>query len=252
MLKILATALVSATLLIAPVITTATPAEAVVKKATCDIAAPASAHRGNWDDRKYPENSRNGFRYAQDKGVKYWETDVRFKADGTAVIHHDDANLATMTLDEFLNDLQVDYNVTAMIEFKEDPADHWTDIIGMVNHYGVASRIIWTSFEASYLLEAQVQTPSIPRGLIQTVGDTTAAVIAAAHVQWFIKYSDSITYGRLQTWLAGANSTIKVAPWADKLDNNPTEWDRMNSYSQVALMIINTPGSYATWATSYC
>lgn len=218
--------------------------------AHASVSIPAAAHRGNWDDKKYPENSGNAFRYVQNHGVKYWETDLRFKDDGTPVIEHDDADLATLTFEQFLNDLQVDYNVVAMVEFKEDPADHWTDIINLVVKYGVGSRIIWTSFVADYLLEAEQKLPSMPRGLIQSTGDTTPQVIAAAHVQWFIKHSDSITSSRVANWFSGSNSTIKLAAWSDHLDNNPSEWARMASYAHMSLIITNTPGAYATWAAS--
>lgn len=214
------------------------------------VTIPASAHRGNWDDRKYSENSGNGFRYAQNHGVKDWETDLRFKADGTPVMHHDDANLALMTFEQFLNDLQVDYNVTAMVEFKEDPATHWTDIKNLLTRFGVSNRIIWTSFNANYLLEAENETPSIPRGLIQSTGDTTPQVIAAAHSQWFIKHSDSITAARVANWFSGSNSSMKLAAWSDHLDNNPSEWARMASYAHMSLIITNTPGSYMTWAAN--
>jgi glycerophosphoryl diester phosphodiesterase len=223
--------------------------------ASCSVA-PSAAHRGNWDDKIYPENSGNAFRYVQNRNaytqaraLKYWETDLRFKADGTPVMHHDDADLATLTFDQFLNDLKVDYDMKAMVEFKEDPATHWTDIKNLLAKYNVSSQVIWTSFEAPYLLEAEQQTPSIPRGLIQSAGDTTPQVIAAAHVQWFIKYSDSFTAARVANWLSGANSTIKLAAWSDKLDNNPSEYARMNSYTNMSAVIVNTPQAYSAYVT---
>jgi glycerophosphoryl diester phosphodiesterase len=249
LVKLLATlSLVLSLLLVAPV---SGPAYAA-----CDVA-PSAAHRGNWDDKRYPENTGNAFRYAQNrnsdtmaKALKYWETDLRFKADGTPVIHHDDANLSTLTFEQLLNDLQVDYNMVAMVEFKEDPATHWTVIKNLVAQYGVASRIIWTSFDADYLLEAQQQMSSVPRGLIQSVGDTTPQVIAAAHVQWFIKYSDSFTAARVANWLSGANSSIKLAAWSDKLDNNPAEYARMNGYTNMSAIIVNTPQAYSAYVTN--
>lgn len=214
------------------------------------VNIPAAAHRGNWDDHKYPENSGNAFRYAQNHGVKYWETDLRFKADGTPVIHHDDADLALLTFAQFLNDLQVDYNVTAMVEFKEDPATHWSVIKNLLTQFGVSNRIIWTSFDANYLLEAETQTPSIPRGLIQSTGDTTPAVIAAAHVQWFIKHKDSFTWARVTNWLSGGNANLKLAAWGDTMDNNHAEYARLTSYTNMSLMIVNTPGDYMAWAAT--
>jgi len=68
-------------------------------------------------------------------------------------------------------------------------------------------------------------------------------------VQWFIKYSDSFTAARVANWLSGGNSAVKLAAWSDKLDNNPAEYARMNTYTNMSAVIVNTPQAYSAYVT---
>ena len=212
-------------------------------RAACAVA-PVAAHRGNWDG-KYDDNTRNGFRYAQNHDARaWWETDVSVAIDGKLVMQHDPSAPWTLTLFDFLNDVSVDQPQVFM-ELKFVPTDaQWTTILDMITWYGVRTNIVITSFDGQTLLTAEQKAPDIKRGLIESAGYTTAANITKWHVQYYLKHSDSITSARMSEW-TGAG--LKVAPWSDHLSNSPAEWQRMNYYPMVAI-ITDTGGAYDTWA----
>lgn len=218
------------------------PAPSMAAVAACTVAEPA-AHRGNWDG-KYPENSRNGFRYSQNKDAQaWWETDVDW-VDDKFVIRHDASQPYRMTLEEFLNDMAVD-NVQALVELKWSPTpDQWTELMNMIWSAGIRQKLVLTSFVGADLLIAEQKDPTIRRGLIASTGYQTAASITQYHVKYYIKHSDSITYARMQEW-QGAGLT--VIPWSDHLSNNPGEWQRMNQYP-IAALVTDTGAAYLSWA----
>ena len=217
-------------------------AQPMVKVAACAVAEVA-AHRGEWDG-KYDENSRNGFRYAQNKYAgAWWETDVDW-VDSQFVIRHDSTQPVRMTLDQFLNDMSVD-GVQAFVELKFVPnAAQWDDLIDMIDKYSLRSKIVLTSFDGPTLLAAEGKASNIRRGYIESTGYTTAANITKYHVQYYLKHSDSITYSRAMEWIGAG---LKLAAWSDHLSNSPSEWKRMND-DKVVSVITDTGGAYVSWA----
>lgn len=230
-----------ASVLIATVAALTLPSPAGAKAASA--CAPVAAHRGNWDG-KYPENSRNGFRYTQNKDARaWWETDVDV-VDGEFVIRHDPTAPVLMTLPELLNDVAVD-NVQVFMELKWSPtAAQWTDLMNLIWQSGIRNNLVITSFVGADLLVAEQRDPTIRRGLIASTGAASAASITQYHVQYYLKHSDSITAARMAEW-QGAG--LKIVPWSDHLSNSPAEWQRMNYYP-VPAVITDTGGAYNTWA----
>jgi hypothetical protein len=213
-------------------------------RAACAVA-PVAAHRGNWDG-TYDDNTRNGFRYTQNHDARaWWETDVNVADDGRLVMQHDATASWTLTLWDFLNDVSVD-KPKVFMELKFVPTnDQWTQLIEMIDAYGVRPNIILTSFVGQTLLTAEQKAPNIQRGLIESAGYTSASNITKYHVQYYLKHSDSITAARMTEW-TGAG--LKVAPWSDHLSNSPDEWKRMNYYPMVTI-ITDTGAAYDTWAS---
>lgn len=236
--SVLLVALIATTQVVNPI----KPAPAIAKAATCTVAE-VSAHRGNWDGR-YAENGRNAFRYTQNKyAAAWWETDVDV-VDGEFVIRHDPSAPVRMTFEELLNDMAVD-GVQAFVELKFVPTDdQWDSIISMIDQYNLRSKIVLTSFVGQTMLAAESKAANIRRGLIASTGYQTAASITQYHVQYYIKHSDSITYSRAMEWIGAG---LKLAAWSDHLDNEPTEWKRMND-DKVVNVITNTGGAYVAWA----
>lgn len=226
---------------------------------------PVVAHRGGIE--RYVENTRDAFRDAANRGVPRWETDVQFTSDDVPIIMHDDtvdrttdgtgavssltfAQIQTLrtaddqpvpSLADFINDADVD-SATVFVELKTDPtATQWPVFLAaLASRPAEASRIVVTSFDGPTLVALRAHTALYRTGLIQDVGDQTAASVTQYGTAILIKNHNSITSARMAAWTAGG---LTVYAWTV---DTQAEITRMTWYN-LAGVITNYPVGYLAW-----
>ncbi|WP_288432327.1 glycerophosphodiester phosphodiesterase [uncultured Deinococcus sp.] len=138
-------------------------------------------HRGS--PRVHPENTLASFQAALDAGLDGVELDVRRLADGTLVIHHDEAlqggralpglkraelPAAVPTLDDALA-WAADTGAYVNVELKYEaarPDDRVGRTLDAVRAHGLTRRVILSSFNPLLLRAARELAPDIERGLL--------------------------------------------------------------------------------------
>ena len=138
-------------------------------------------HRGS--PRVHPENTLASFQAALDAGLDGVELDVRRLADGTLVVHHDEAlqggralpelrraelPAAVPTLDDALA-WAADTGAYVNVELKYEaarPDDRVGRTLDAVRAHGLARRVILSSFNPLLLRAARELAPDIERGLL--------------------------------------------------------------------------------------
>lgn len=237
-----------------------TPAYAV------SCARPAAiAHRGGTE--KYPENTRQAFRWATDvAGAKWWETDIQFDATETPFILHDDTldrttngtgpvsavdlsaarthglrvdgGYTVPSLYEVLSDAAARPGVQVQAELKTVPTPaQLAKVLARLNWTGMRSRVVLTSFDPAALDVVKAQAPDVRRALISALGDQDPATITT-HGQIYSKHQWAVTADRLARWRAAG---LQVTVWTP---DDPAAWRRMASYGAVYGIITDKPNAY--------
>jgi glycerophosphoryl diester phosphodiesterase len=236
-----------------------------VQAAAC-VTIPVVAHRGGTE--RYTENSSNAFRAT---AAGRWETDVRFTADDVPVLLHDpdvdrttdgtglvadltyaevaalrtDDDQPVMTLRQFVNDAQVDAPAKLLVELKTNPtAPQWAAFnAAIASRAGVAARVLLMSFDTATLTAAQAYAPTLPRALVQSVGDVDPATVTP-YASILVKHHDAITAARMAKWTTGG---LTVYAWTP---DTQAGWERMAWYPALAGVITNLPDTYLAWQKS--
>lgn len=228
------------------------------------VTIPAVAHRGGTE--VYVENSANAFRST---GPGRWETDVRFTSDDVPVLLHDpDVDRTTdgtgpvadltytqvaalrtvddqpvMTLRQLINDAQVD-GARLFVELKVMPTEpQWAAFLAALgSRPALAAKIVVTSFDGAVLVAARAHSTAWATGLIQELGDQTAASVTQyAGTTILIKHHNAITAARMTAWTAGG---LTVYSWTV---DTQSEWERMSWYPALAGVVTGLPQAYAAW-----
>ncbi|GHF52825.1 glycerophosphoryl diester phosphodiesterase [Deinococcus metalli] len=138
-------------------------------------------HRGT--PRLHRENTLAGFQAALDAGLDGVELDVRRLADGTLVIHHDEALpdgrlLPFLTLDELPAEVPTldaalawaaDTGAYVNVELKYEsarPDDRVPRSLDAIRAHGLARHVILSSFNPLVLVAARQAAPDIERGFL--------------------------------------------------------------------------------------
>lgn len=232
-------------------------------------AVPAVAHR--FGSERFVENTEFA---AEDtagvRGVKVWETDVRFTSDNVPVIMHDpDVNRTTdgtgnvadhtfaeieqmqtsdgqgiPTLKQMVGEAYV-YGARVLVELKVNPTDaQWTSFLAAMNSRPMTTKLVITSFDTATLAEAKTKAAAYQRGLIQDVGDVDPAAVTP-YASILIKHHNSVTSDRVTKWVNGG---LQVYAWTvDYADGNGGEWQRMNWLTKLSGVITDEPGGYLAW-----
>lgn len=230
------------------------------------VTIPAVAHRGGTE--RYAENTREAFRDAANRGVRLWETDVQFTADNVPVLMHDETLDRTTdltgpvsevtgaqvvaartddghqvpTLDELLNDAEVD-GARVFVELKTAPTSaQWAQVAAAISAHAMARNVLITSFDQQALTDAHTMLPGVATGLIGILGDVPTAEVTPYGTALF-KHHDSITASRLGAW----TPPLKTYAWTA---DTQAVWERMSWYPSLAGVITNRPGAYLAWQRS--
>lgn len=228
---------------------------------------PAIAHRGGTE--RYVENTRNAFRDASNRGVLFWETDVRFTSDNVPVLLHNEtldqttdatgpvaavtaAELAgartadgqpVPTLADLMNDAQVD-GAKVLVELKTDPTPaQWARVLADVDSRSMRAKVTLMSFDPAVVLEARAVAPTVETGLVENPGYRPVAELTP-YGGSYIKHQWSITGARLDEW----SGPLDVYAWTvDAVD----DWERMHWYTtepgRLDGVVTNRPGAYLAW-----
>lgn len=181
-------------------------------------------HRGY--NKIAPENTLPAFRLSKLQGFNYVETDIRFTSDGIPVLLHDESidrtsdgqgKIQSMsfnevrsfdfggwkassfkgtqipTLEEFLS-LCAEIGLSPHLELKIGTKNQVSQIIEMVEQFGLSDKVIYISFNLNLLKYVLEKTPDACVGLLaKTVNEsaiTKACSLRTGYNQVFIGASD--------------------------------------------------------------
>lgn len=231
------------------------------------VNIPAVAHRGGTE--RYVENTLNAFRDAANRGVAYWETDVRFTADDVPVLLHNEtldqttdgtgpvadlladdlADVRTVggqqvpTLAELINDAQVD-GARILVELKTNPTPaQWAAVLAAIDSRSWRGKVTLMSFDPAVVLEARQVAPDVRTGLVENPGYRPVDELTP-YGEAYIKHKNSITGARLDEW----SGPLDVYAWTV---DAPADWAWMHYYTaepgRLDGVITNKPGAYLAW-----
>lgn len=239
-------------------------------EAAC-IKPPAVAHR--FGTERYPENTREGERWAMDvAGARWLETDVQFDRLDTPFILHDetldrmtnfsgpvaDHDLSTdraaglrvnggyyvPTLYEVLVEVVSRSGVQMQIELKTRPtAVQMAKFLARLDWTNTRSRVVITSFDVSTIDVVKAAAPDLRVGLLSDLGWQDPSTITP-HTHIYSKHQWAITADRLKQW---RSSGLTVFSWTP---DDVATWKRMASYGTLAGVVTNKPNAYRL--TSVC
>lgn len=243
------------------------PSSTAVARTACPTI-PAVAHRGGTE--VHAENTLQAFAHAGTIGVKLWETDVRFTADGVPVLLHDatldrttngagpvDAtDAATLRASVRTDDGQVvptlrELLVLAyasqariLLELKADPTPaQWAAVAADLDAYGMRDQVLLMSFDGPVVLEARAAIPGTETGLVADPGYAPATALTP-YGEAYVKHQDSITAARLDEW----SGPLDVYAWTV---DSAAGWERMHWYTaepgRLDGVITNKPGAFLAW-----
>lgn len=239
------------------------PAVAV---AAC-VKPPAVAHRGGTE--KYPENTREAFRWATDTAkASWWETDIRFDAADVPFIVHDptldrttnrtgavadidlsqaradglriDGGYLLPSLYELLKEASARPGVRVQLELKTVPtAAQLTKLWARLDWANVRDRVVILSFDPATLDTVNATPGAPPTVLLAELGDQDPTDVLP-HATVYSKHHWAVTYARLTRW---RDAGLTVYTWTV---DDPATWQRMAGYGPagIAGVVTNKPNAY--------
>lgn len=195
------------------------------------------AHRGGLFYR--PENSLAAFKYIQEQGIHWIETDIRLSKDDVPLLFHDERialaddnfvalrNLTAEQLQQIdigggevvptLSELfeVIGDDMCLDIEIKELDATELT--MKAVASYGLSSRVVITSFIPEALQYVKDHYPNVIRGLLfdrltgGIIGkNSTIKAALLLGCEWIVPHHAKLS----KSWVKNAQSEgLKVIPW---------------------------------------
>jgi glycerophosphoryl diester phosphodiesterase len=234
---------------------------------SCAPMPAVAAHRGG--NEKAMENTVGSFTSAGEAGIRTWELDVRFDADGTPVVLHDatvdrvspragpiarlDAGDHGIPTDDgqhipALHEIYVlaqKYRAHVLTELKVMPtAAQWTVLAAEIDGTIGRSGVTLVSFEPAIVLQEREHFPGVATGLLRGPG-----YVGPQRIHRYggsvLQSKGSITASRAATWHAAG---LKVYAWtADK----QADWARLSAWP-VDVVITDKPFAYRQWADRQC
>jgi glycerophosphoryl diester phosphodiesterase len=258
---------VAAAALLSLVVLGGSAGRAAAAPASCDAMPMPVAHRGGTESML--ENTVGAFRSAGAAGFRRWELDVRFDANGTPVVLHDETvdrvsprsgrieDLDATTTRIPTNDGQwiptlrevydeaVRARATVLTEFKVMPSqEQWAAVAAEIDATVGRRSVVAMSFDREIVAAARRQIPGTDYGLLNNAGYLAPEQISEYGSALMQSYR-TISRSRADSWHAGG---ITVYAWTV---DDEAGWRSMAAAGSDAV-ITDRPTAYDHWVADQC
>jgi glycerophosphoryl diester phosphodiesterase len=233
----------------------------------CGAVPAPVAHRGGTE--RAAENTLDAFKAAGAAGVTYWELDVHFDKNGTAVVLHDpkvdrtsplrgnvrrldatDAGIPTddgqhvPTLREVYQ-LAGEYHAHVLTELKVTPtAAQWRKLAKDIDDTIGRDAVTIMSFQEQHVLDAAKIVPGTVRALVHETGALTADEVKSYGPVLNVHHGP-LTLEQVRQW---HEAGIEVLIWTV---NNETLWEKFVTWP-IDGFVTDKPIEYQRWASQRC